>query len=227
LSDGRPVSFRIYLITDRKVLRSGDLIEVCDNVLRAANEVAPGIAALQLREKDLAGRELYELACRLRDVTARTATPFLINDRVDIAMACGADGVHLPFASIGAGAARRLLGEDKLIGVSTHSEADLVTESRAGHADFAVFGPVYEPLSKAAYGTVHGEYGFFRASRASSIPVFALGGINAARAAALVASPERDYVAGIATIGAIVGSESPAAAMREMIGALAGTSAPL
>jgi thiamine-phosphate pyrophosphorylase len=103
----RRVAFRLYLITDRNAVRSGNLVEACNAALRAAAESAPpGTVALQLREKDLDARQLYELACRLREITRRTGALLVINDRIDVAMASDADGVHLPFESIGAGAAR-------------------------------------------------------------------------------------------------------------------------
>ena len=189
--------------------------------MKAASEVAPrGTVALQLREKDLDAREVYDLACRLRDITARAGSPLIINERVDIAIASGADGVHLPFESIGATAARKLLGADRLIGISTHSEPDIVAADREGQADFAVIGPVYEPLSKAAYGTVHGPHRLFQMCKAASIPLFALGGITPERAAELFANPESARLAGVAAIGSIIGAESPAAAMRAMLAAL-------
>ncbi len=217
----RAVRFRIYLITDRKAVRSWDLLGACEEALAAARDCAPpGTVALQLREKDLDAREVYKLACRLREITARAGSPLLINERVDIAIASGADGVHLPFESIGAGAARRLLGPDRLIGVSTHSEPDIVAASREGQADFAVFGPVYEPLSKASYGTVHGPHRLFTVCRSASIPIFALGGITPERAARLFADPESAHLGGVAAIGSIIGAPSPADAMRAMVRAI-------
>jgi thiamine-phosphate pyrophosphorylase len=217
----RAVRFRIYLITDRNAVRSGDLLRACEEALAAARDAAPpGTVALQLREKALDARDVYELACRLREITARAGSPLLINERVDIAIASGADGVHLPFESIGATAARRLLGPDRLIGVSTHSEPDIVAASREGQADFAVFGPVYEPLSKAPYGTVHGPHGLFTVCRSASIPVFALGGITPERAAKLFADSKGARLGGVAAIGSIIGAASPADAMRAMVSAI-------
>src|SRR5205823_3248416 len=126
------------------------------------------------------------------------------------------DGVHLPFDSIGAGAARKLLGPARLIGVSTHSEPDVVAASREGHADFAVFGPVYEPLSKRAYGKAQGPQALFDICKSASLPIFALGGITPERATQLLARSGSDSLAGVAAIGSIMSAESPASAMREM-----------
>ena len=221
MSGYRRVRFRFYLITDRKVVRSGNLIDACTEVLDVVREAAPpGTVALQLREKDLDAREVYDLACRLREITRRASAALFINERVDIAIAADADGVHLPFESIGAGPARKLLGPDRLIGVSTHSEPDVVSASREGCADFAVLGPVYEPISKGVYGTVHGPHRLFEICEANSFPVFALGGITPHRAAELFADPRSRNLAGVAGIGSILGSESPASAMRAMLTAL-------
>jgi thiamine-phosphate pyrophosphorylase len=213
--------FLLYLITDRKAVRSGDLVPVCDAALSAAREVAPpGAVALQVREKDLAGRELYELAMRLREICRRAGAPMLVNDRVDVALAAEADGVHLPFDSIGVGAARKLLGPDKLVGYSAHSLPDIAMAEREG-ADFAVFGPVYPPISKSAYGPATGERRLGEVCRAARIPVLALGGITPERAGALMGNPDAAArPAGVAAIGSIIGAASPADAMRAMLAAL-------
>jgi thiamine-phosphate pyrophosphorylase len=215
------ISFRLYLITDRRAVKSASLLDACEAALQVAADLAPpGSVALQLREKDVDAREVYALACRLREMTTRFGAPLLINERVDIAVASGADGVHLPVASIGASAARGLLGNDRLVGVSTHSAADLVAASGEGQADFAVFGPVYEPLSKGSYGAVQGSAALFQACKAGSLPVFALGGITPARVAELYANAESVNLAGVATIGSILGADSPRQATRAMLEAL-------
>jgi thiamine-phosphate pyrophosphorylase len=213
--------FVLYLITDRKAVRSGDLVSACDAALSAARDGAPpGAVALQLREKDLAGRELYELALRMREVCRRAGAPMLVNDRVDVAMAADADGVHLPFSSMGPGAARKLLGPDKLIGVSAHSLPDVMAAGREG-ADFTVFGPVFPPISKSAYGPATGTARLTDVCRSARIPVFALGGITPERARALMDEPVvAARPAGVAAIGSILGADSPADAMRAMLAAL-------
>src|ERR1700684_2511368 len=113
----RRIGFRLYLITDRRVVKGGDLVAACVAALSAAPS---GSVALQLREKDLPARELYELALRLREVCTRAGALLIVNDRVDVAIASQADGVHLPFDSIGVSMARKLLGPERLIGVSSH-----------------------------------------------------------------------------------------------------------
>jgi thiamine-phosphate pyrophosphorylase len=214
--DGR-VAFRLYLITDRHVVKSGDLVYACEAALSVA---PPGSVALQLREKDLPARELYRLALRLREICARAGAPLIVNDRVDVAIAADADGVHLPFDSMGVSMARKLLGPDRLIGVSSHSPPDVAGAAREG-ADFAVFGPIFDPLSKPAAGPAWGASGLASACRAGAIPVFALGGVTPERACELFASSDpMARPAGVASIGAIFAAESPALATAAMLSAL-------
>jgi thiamine-phosphate pyrophosphorylase len=211
------VSFRLYLITDRHVVKSGDLVSACAAALSAA---PPGAVALQLREKDLPARELYELARRLREICTRAGAPLIVNDRVDVAIAAAADGVHLPFDSIGVSMARKLLGAERLIGVSSHSPPDVAGAAREG-ADFAVFGPVFDPLSKPAAGPAWGASGLGAACGAGSIPVFALGGMTAERTRDLFSSSDpAGRPAGVASIGAIFAADSPALATAAMLSAL-------
>lgn len=213
--DGR-VGFRLYLITDRHVVKSGNLISACEDALSGAPS---GSVALQLREKDLPARELYELALRLRAICTRAGTLLIVNDRVDVAIAANADGVHLPFNSIGVSMARRLLGPARLIGVSSHSPPDVSGAAREG-ADFAVFGPIYDPISKPAEGHAWGASGLSAACRAGTIPVFALGGITPERARELFDSADPDArPAGVASIGAIFAADSPALATAAMLSA--------
>jgi len=190
---------------------------VCEAALSAA---PPGTVALQLREKDLAARQLYELAIRLRGICTRAGAPLIVNDRVDVAIAADADGVHLPFDSIGVSMARKLIGPDRLIGVSSHSPPDVAGAAREG-ADFAVFGPIFDPLSKPSTGPAWGASGLEAACRAGDIPVFALGGMTSERARELFASPDPDArPAGVASIGAIFAADSPAIATAAMLAAM-------
>jgi thiamine-phosphate pyrophosphorylase len=156
-----------------------------------------------------------ELARELREICRRYHVPILINGRIDVALAAGADGVHLPSDGVSLADARKLLGPSKLIGVSTHSAAE-ITRAEAFGADFAVFGPVFAPISKGAYAAPCGVDGLTAACRAASIPVFALGGISAARVPEL-----RDSgAAGVAAIGAVLGARDPGQATVELVKAL-------
>ena len=224
--DRRRVPFRLYLITDRNLAaRRGGIVEVAEAALSAASATAqPGAVALQLREKDMEARELYELARALRELCSRYGAALLVNDRVDVAIAAGADGVHLPANSFAVADARRLVGSTRLIGVSTHEAGEVGATATAG-ADFAVYGPVYEPLSKASYGAARGAEELGAACRAGAgLPVFALGGITAERIAELGGTPalsEGGRPAGVAVIGAVFGADDPGAATRTLLDALA------
>jgi thiamine-phosphate pyrophosphorylase len=186
----------------------------------------PETVALQLREKDLEARKLVELARELRNLCDRYHARLLINDRLDVAIASRADGIHLPANSFAIAEARALMGHDRLIGVSTHEPAEVIAASAAG-ADFVVYGPIFDPLSKGAYTAPRGGEGLIAACKATSTAVFALGGITAdrirelrAQIAIATARKATAHPAGVAVIGAIFDSSDPAAAMRDLINAL-------
>ncbi len=207
--------FRLYLVTDRFQCGLENL------PARVASALRGGVGAVQLREKDLPSRALRELAAALLACCRRHGVPLLVNDRVDVALAVGADGVHLPANSFLPSEARRLLGPGKLIGVSTHHPAEVSAAHRAG-ADFAVFGPVFSTPSKQAFGPPAGLNGLRDAVKAAPIPVFAIGGIHAARVPEVLAAGAY----GVAAISAILGAESPEQAARELCSLLAQSPCP-
>lgn len=172
-----------------------------------------GVRAVQLREPDLTARALLELARALRALTAQHAALLLINDRIDIALACGADGVHLPARSFAPRDARALLGPQRVIGVSAHHPDEVAAAAAAG-ADFAVLGPIYDTPSKRAYGPPLGLAPLTAACAATPMPVLAIGGIDAASAAAA----RHCGAAGVAVIRAVLAADDPAAAARALRG---------
>ncbi len=136
------------------------------------------IDLLQIREKRLNTRVLFELASRAASITHGTTTRLLINERADVASAAGADGVHLTAQSVPVEEVRRAFGSGFLIGSSTHSVTEAV-EARNGGADFIVFGPVFETLSKRGYGEPVGIDALADVvSTLPGFPVLALGGIK-------------------------------------------------
>jgi len=201
-----PVDFRLCLVTDRGQAAGGDLLRAVERGL------AGGVQAVQLREKDLGARELLGLARRLRDLTSRHGAKLLINDRVDIALASGADGVHLGVASLPPGEARRILGNDRLIGCSTHGMEQLAA-AIAGGADFATFGPVFATPSKARFGPPLGVEALRRVCAAADLPIFAIGGIGRDNAREVIAAGSH----GIAAISAVLAAEDPGAAAAEIV----------
>jgi thiamine-phosphate pyrophosphorylase len=214
--------FQLYLITDRRLAAAnGGLIATLEAALAGGAEIAPpGAIAVQLREKDLNARELYELARALKPLCSRFDALLVVNDRVDVAIAAGADGAHLASASFDICDARTLLGPSRLIGVSTHRPEEVTVASQQG-ADFAVFGPVYNPLSKGAYGPAKGVTALSDAVKAAEfMPLYALGGIDQSRAAEIAALVPESRPCGVAAIGTVFGSASPGAATREILRAL-------
>jgi len=191
------VDFKLYLITDRRLFTD-------DNSLFAAVEEAlkGGVKAVQLREKDLETRSLLRMAYTLRELTSGYGAKLFINDRVDVALAVDADGVHLGGESMPAYAARKAAGAAILIGVSAHSIEE-AKKAEAEGADFITFGPIFETPSKMKYGHPLGPGLLGEAREKISIPFFAIGGIKKERVGSVLA-----YGAtGIALISAILGSE--------------------
>jgi thiamine-phosphate pyrophosphorylase len=152
---------------------------------RLAEAGLPEITAVQIREKDLDDRAVYELAREARAALPLPAT-VLVNGRVDIALAAGADGVHLPADGVPAAALRRRFGPGLLLGVSTHSVEEVERALRDG-ADYVTFGPVWATPSKERYGPPLGPEELARAAKAG-IPVYALGGVMLSRFEAVAAA---------------------------------------
>ena len=139
---------------------------------------AAGIDLIQIREKNLSGRVLFELTERVMVLVQTTQARVLINDRADIAAAAGADGVHLTTQSLDAGLVRKTFGQGLLIGVSTHLPAE-VGKARDSGADFVVFGPVFETSSKRSFGPPVGLPQLTRVTQTwPELPVIALGGVS-------------------------------------------------
>ncbi|MDQ3821473.1 MAG: thiamine phosphate synthase, partial [Acidobacteriota bacterium] len=179
----RPI---IYLITSgRTSPDSSPASEDFQNILGLVRSaVEARVSLIQLREKSLPARTLYELTGRCAAITEGTATRLLVNDRADIARAARADGVHLTTHSIDPSVIRRAFGAQFLIGVSTHSLAE-AQKARDGAADFAVFGPVFDTESKRAYGPPVGLERLREAAETlSPFPLVALGGVTLGNAAA-------------------------------------------
>ncbi len=193
------IDFNLYLITDRNQVAAG-------HTLLSAVEAAlqGGVNAVQLREKDLSAAELLPLARELRNLSRLYGARLLINDRIDLALAVQADGVHLGGHSLPIEIVRQITGPDMLIGVSTHCLADIQRATGQG-ADFVTFGPVYATPSKAAFGPPQGVQALAEACSSSPLPVFALGGMTPSRAV----EAYRAGAAGIALIAAILANPAP------------------
>ena len=170
----------LYLITpgattEITTANSREFKQIIEQVSEA---VSASFDLVQLREKRLPARVLFELASEAAGMTRGTSTRLLVNDRADIAAGARADGVHLTKQSIEAATIRRTFGKDFVIGTSTHSVEEAQT-ARTGGADFIVFGPVFETASKSEYGAPLGVDKLSAVTRElAGFPVLALGGIT-------------------------------------------------
>jgi thiamine-phosphate pyrophosphorylase len=160
-----------YYITDRQSC-SLPILQQIQQAIEASVDL------IQIREKDLATRQLLELASRALLLAKGSRSKILINDRVDLALAVGLDGVQLGNHSVGTGTVRTQLGEKNLkIGVSVHSMDEFLLAAAEG-ASFATLGPIFATPSKSAYGPPVGLELLTKVCQCATIPVFALGGIN-------------------------------------------------
>lgn len=205
------VDFSLYLITDRMQTAGRALPAVVADALRG------GLRALQLREKDLTGSQLFELAGALRSMTREYGARLLINDRIDVALAVGADGVHLGRSGIPVADARRILGSDQIIGYSAHSMAE-AQQAEGDGADFVTFGPIYATPSKATYGEPLGLARLAEVTRILTIPVFALGGVKISTVHDVLSAGAR----GVALISAVIAAKNPAAETESLLQIIAG-----
>ena len=183
----------LYYITDRRTCR-GDIAQ------RVREALLAGVDMAQIREKDLEAGDLYDLA---RAAWTPGRGKLLVNSRVDVALAAGAGGVHLPSSAPAPRSFRGIVPPGFIFGVSCHSAKELRAAEQEG-ADFAVFGPVFETPSKRAYGPPQGLERLREACRAARIPVLALGGVTLENARACLDSG----AAGIAGISLFQASGS-------------------
>jgi thiamine-phosphate pyrophosphorylase len=204
------LGFSLCLVTDRSVV-TGALEEAVEECL------AVGLRAVQLREKDLGARDLLGMGRALRESTAGRGARLFVNDRMDVALAVGADGVHRTGASLPVSSLRAISPPDFLIGASVHSLAD-ASAAEAEGADFLFFGPVYDTPSKRRYGPPQGLAVLERVAAAVRLPVFAIGGVTPARVGEL----RRSGAFGVAAIGAVLASARPGDAVKAFLDALGG-----
>jgi thiamine-phosphate pyrophosphorylase len=176
-----------------------------------------GVDVVQLRDKEVSARERYETGLRLRELTAEAGVPLIVNDRIDLAGAVDADGVHLGQSDLPVAAAREQLGESAVVGVSA-STVEAAREAEAAGADYLGVGAVYGTDSKDVSGDRNG-IGVERIAAvadAVEIPVIGIGGIDAGNAAPVIEAG----AAGVATLSAITAAEDPegaTAALREAV----------
>lgn len=199
-------SLRLYLVTDRELSLGRSLEEV---VIEA---VAGGTTMVQLREKSTPTGEFVALAKRLRALLAPLGVPLIINDRVDVALAADADGVHIGQSDMPYSDARRLLGSNKIIGLSVESLADIDVANTLD-VDYIGISPVYGTPTKSDTATPFGLDGLRQAVKKSVHPTVAIGGMNQTTVADVMATG----CDGVAVVSAICSAPSPRQAARELL----------
>lgn len=196
-------SFQIHLVTDRKQTR-GDLTQAISAALRGGTDRA------QLREKSGPAMRLYEDAMKTIPTAAELGAGVLINDRIDVALAAGADGVHLAGKSLPPEAARAIIPDWMLLGVSVHG-LDEARKAVAAGADYVTFGHVYPTSSKPGMAP-RGVRDLARIVESVDVPVLAIGGIDASNVREVLETG----ASGIAVISAILAAKDPEAAARRL-----------
>jgi len=195
------MDYSLYLVTDRGLSRGRSTLEI----VRAA--VRGGVTCVQLREKTAATRAFIEEALGVRAYLNSCGVPLIINDRVDVALAVGADGVHLGQSDMPLAAARALVGAAMVIGISAESVRDAV---EAAGADYLGVSPVFATPTKADTAAPLGLEGLRAIREAVKTPLVAIGGLNRGNAAAAI----RSGADGVAVVSAIVAADDPEQAAR-------------
>ncbi|ENK1244595.1 thiamine phosphate synthase [Clostridium botulinum] len=165
------INYELYLITDRRFLKGRELKKVIEDAILG------GVTIVQVREKDISTREFFKVAKEVKKVTDYYKVPIIINDRLDIAQAIDADGVHLGQKDMPLNIARKILGKDKLIGISVGNVKEALEAENNG-ADYLGIGTIFPTGSKKDVDAIIGIDGLSQVKNSISIPSVAIGGIN-------------------------------------------------
>ena len=195
----------LYLVTDRGLSLGRDLETV---VLQA---VQGGVTLVQLREKDIDTREFITLGQRLKAALAGSGVPLLINDRVDVALAIDADGVHIGQSDMPYEIARRLLGPDKIIGLSVETMDEVIAANDLD-VDYVAVSPVFATTTKTDTLTPFGYEGLEKACKLTRHPICGIGGMNASTVGEAIARGAD----GVAVVSAIVSAPDPCKASKNL-----------
>lgn len=199
------IDYTLYLCTDRQLMTTETIEESVELAVKG------GVSVVQLREKECTSREFFEMARAVKTITDAYEVPLIINDRIDIALAVGADGVHLGQQDVPVWAARDLLGADKIVG-ATANTIELAVEAWQDGADYLGVGDIFGTTTKS--DTRHITLDELKAIRDSvQIPVVAIGGVNEENIALLKPAG----VDGAAVISAVVGQKDITAAAERLI----------
>ncbi|MDV0444453.1 thiamine phosphate synthase [Methanorbis rubei] len=196
--------YDLYVVTDEALSHGLTHEEI------ARRAVAGGANIIQLRDKEKSSRELYEIACKMKEI-CRGYALFIVNDRVDVALAAGADGVHLGQSDLPIAAVRKLCPKNFLIGISVGSVEE-AKEAEAAGADYVAVSPVFSTSSKSDAGAGHGIAVVRDICSSVMCPVIGIGGINAENTPELIAAG----LDGVAVISAVVSAPDVTEAAREL-----------
>ena len=196
----------LYVILDPSVCPARPLVEVLTTAIEA------GASLFQYRNKTASMKEAYMEALALRRAAAKAGVLFIVNDRCDLALAVDADGVHLGQGDLPLDMAKKVMGPDKLIGISTHNPYQ-VREATAGKPDYLGFGPIFKPGSKQGHDPVVGLEGLRAMRSLTSLPVFAIGGIQIDQ----VGEVMRAGANGVAIISAILKAPDISLAVKSFL----------
>lgn len=199
------IDFSLYLITDRKIAVNKSLVDIVKQAILA------GATIIQLRDKQVSIREMIKLGRILRYITKKTNTPFIVNDRLDVALALNADGVHLGQDDMPVYMARKILGVNKIIGASARTMKEAKQAEKQG-ASYLGVGDIFGTGSKKDAGKPIGLGQLSKIVGSVSIPCVGIGGVNTDNAASVV----KAGASGIAVISAIVGAPDPRKATRKL-----------
>ena len=201
----RHIDLSVYVITDQRLAKGRDQLDVIAAAIRG------GATAIQLRDKEMPTRDQYTFGLRLRALTRRYGLALICNDRVDLAIAIDADGVHLGQDDLPPRVARDLLGPDRIIGVSTGNPREFELFRREG-ADYIGVGPFAPTGSKSDAGSAIGAPGITAVRVLTDVPIVAIGGIGISNAASAIAAG----ATGISVISAIMSADDPEGAARAL-----------
>ena len=199
------IDYTLYLVTDRRLAGGRSL----EDVVAAA--VRGGTTCVQLREKDCSSREFIERASALKHVLESARVPLIINDRIDIAQAVQADGVHLGQTDMPLEMARAVLKDTMIIGISAESLGDAI-EAEKGGADYVSVSPIYATPTKTDTAPPLGLTGVNQIRQAVAVPVVGIGGLDATNSAEVIQAGAD----GVAVVSAIVGADDPELAARQL-----------
>ncbi|MDD3268550.1 MAG: thiamine phosphate synthase [Syntrophomonadaceae bacterium] len=200
------IDYSLYLVSDRSLLGGRDLLQEIKKAIKG------GVSIVQLREKEASSRQFYNLAMTLKSELGSLGVPLIINDRLDIALAVDADGLHIGQDDLPFSAARQLLGPDKIIGLSASSRAEAEEGARLG-ADYLGVGPLFATPTKADAAMPTGLALLAGLKKELSLPLVAIGGINLDNVAAI----RKSGADGVAVVSALMGSDDIEMAARRIL----------